>query len=29
MSKRTDRELLPPPVAALLDRNDERSAARQ
>ena len=26
---RTDRELLPPLVAALLDRNDERRAARR
>jgi hypothetical protein len=28
-AERTDRELLPPQVAALLDRNDERRAARR
>jgi conjugative relaxase-like TrwC/TraI family protein len=28
-AERTDRELLPPAVAALLDRNDERRAARR
>jgi hypothetical protein len=28
-AERTNRELLPPPVAALLDRNDERRAARR
>jgi hypothetical protein len=28
-AERTDRELLPPPVAALLGRNDERRAARR